>query len=524
MVQVAFTAPHDLASQTGLKILQQGGSAVEAMVAAAASVSVLYPHMTGMGGDGFWLIQKPGEAPYAIDASGCSAQAATLDFYKDENQLPSRGGRAALTVAGAVSGWHHALAWATENIGTQASLEQLFEEAVRFAEQGIEVTETLAQASDSKLSELLCVSGYEEVFLNNRQPLKKGQIFKQPGQASLLKKLAKNGLLDFYQGEVADSIAMALKTAGSPVCLQDLHDYRADTMEVLTCETSFGTLYNLGAPTQGLASLIIIGLYDLLYQTDWTEEQKIHHLIECTKQAFILRDQLITDPQRLPDSLSNYLNNDFLSELSQKVNAENALPWPYVAQPGDTVWMGAIDQHGVMVSYIQSLYWEFGSGVTVPEYGLVWNNRGVGFSLDASNLNALSPRLRPFHTLNPAMCQFNDGRRMVYGTMGGEGQPQTQAAILSRYVYEGLSPKKAVAEPRWLLGRTWGNSQNNLKLEKSLYERLGDVFQAKGHDVESVADYSEMMGHAGMLVLDVSGDIEAASDPRSDGQSYSVNI
>ena len=524
MVQVAFTAPHELASKSGLNILQQGGTAIEAMVAAAASISVVYPHMTGMGGDGFWLIQKPGEEPYAINAAGCSAQAATLDFYREEKQIPCRGGRAALTVAGAVSGWHHALSWAEENLDAQVNLEQLFEEAIGFAEQGVEVTESLAQASDAKLAELLCVDGYKTTFLNDLKPLKKGEIFKQPGQARLLRKLAENGLLDFYHGEIAQTIATALEASGSPIRVQDFHDYKADVMEVLTCDVSFGTLYNLGAPTQGLASLVILGLYDRLYQPGWNEEQKIHHLVECTKQAFMLRDRLITDPQRISVNLSDYLTEDFLRSLTHKVTADKALHWPYVAQPGDTVWMGAIDQNGVMVSYIQSLYWEFGCGVTIPEYGLVWNNRGVGFSLDASHLNALSPKMKPFHTLNPAMCVFDDGRRMVYGTMGGEGQPQTQAAILSRYVYEGLSPKVAVAEPRWLLGRTWGDAQNNLKVEESLYARLVDDFKAKGHDLESVADHSEMMGHAGMLVLDVSGEIECASDPRSDGQAYSIEI
>lgn len=524
MTQVAFTAPHYLASQSGLKILQQGGSAVEAMVAAAASISVVYPHMTGMGGDGFWLIQKPGEEPVAINASGCAAQAATLDFYHDENQIPSRGGRAALTLAGAVSGWDYALSWAEKNLGVKADLEQLFDDAIRFAEQGVEVTETLANTLTSKLSELSCVSGFDEVFLNDSMPLQKGEVFKQPGQAKLLKQLVEKGLDDFYRGEAAQVIADSLKAAGSPISLKDLQNYQAKAMEVLSTKTSLGRLYNIGAPTQGLASLIILGLYDRVYQHDWTEAQKIHHIIECTKQAFLIRDKVITDPSRLKEDLASFLEEDAMQALSEKISSDKAMAWPYVAQPGDTIWMGAIDKEGVMVSYIQSLYWEFGSGVTIPEYGLVWNNRGVGFSLNPADLNVLTPSIQPFHTLNPAMSVFNDGRRMVYGTMGGEGQPQTQSAIFSRYAYEGLSPEKAISEPRWLLGRTWGDSQNNLKLEKTLFDSIGSDLKQKDHDIESVDDLAEMMGHAGMLVLNADGIIEVASDPRSDGKAYCVEV
>lgn len=524
MSKVAFTAPHYLASQAGVNILQQGGTAVEAMVAAAASISVVYPHMTGMGGDGFWLIQKPGEKPYAINAAGCAAEMADLDFYSDEKALPSRGGRAALTVAGAVAGWQHALSWAEEHLNVKPDLHALFADAIKFAEEGVEITESLANASKSKLKELLVVDGYEEVFLENFDPLQKGDLFKQPGQAKLLTQLAENGLQDFYQGEIAEKIAETLAVAGSPIRLSDLQAYQAKAMEVLGCNTSLGTLYNVGAPTQGLASLVTLGLYDRLYQADWSEEQKIHHLIECTKQAFLIRDKVITDPKKLDEHLADFLTAEHLQTLSQAISSNQAMTWPYIAKPGDTIWMGAIDKDGVMVSYIQSLYWEFGSGVTIPEYGLVWNNRGVGFSLDASHHNVLTPGMQPFHTLNPAMCVFKDGRRMVYGSMGGEGQPQTQAAIFSRYAYEGMTPEKAIAEPRWLLGRTWGDSQNNLKIEKSLFDSIGGDLKQKGHDIERVADLSEMMGHAGMLVLSPDGQIEEASDPRSDGKAYSMEV
>lgn len=517
MSNIAFTAPHHLATQAGMQILEQGGNAVEAMVAAAATVAVAYPHMNGLGGDGFWLIHKPGQAPVAIDAAGCSAQAATLEAYAEYNSIPSRGGKAAITVAGAVSGWQQALLWAESNLDSKTDLNSLLANAMAHAKKGIAITETLANTSSNKFDELHSVHGFAETFLNHGKPLSEGQILKQAGLLNLLELLCKNGLEDFYQGEIAQLIAQNLQVAGSPITAQDLADYQAQILQPLQCEISKGTLYNLGAPTQGLASLIILALYDRVYQENWSELERVHHLIECTKQAFMIRDQNITDSRRLKQDLNEFLQDEFLDELSQKIEAEHALPWPYVAKPGDTIWMGAVDKNGVMVSYIQSLYWEFGSGVVIPELGLVWNNRGVGFSLQKNHINVLAPGVKPFHTLNPAMCVFNDGRRMIYGTMGGEGQPQTQAAVFTRIAYLGLSHAQAIAEPRWLLGRTWGDSQNNLKLEKSLAECIGQSLQQRGHDVEVVDDLSELMGHAGAIMLMPDGQIEAGSDPRSDG-------
>lgn len=519
MSQIAFTAPHHLATEAGMKILEQGGSAVEAMVAAAATISVAYPHMNGLGGDGFWLIHKPGQKPVAIDAAGFSAKAATLESYSGFDAIPTRGGKAAITIAGAVSGWQKALLWAEENLNTKADLDTLLKSAITHAKDGIIVSESLANTTKNKLEELKGINGFSETFLNNHQSLVEGEILKQPGLVNLFEHLCKNGLDDFYQGDIAQLIAKGLKEAGSLITAQDLASYQAQIVSPLQCEISKGTLYNLGAPTQGLASLIILALYDRVYQESWNELERVHHLIECTKQAFIIRDQNITDPQRLKQELTDFLNDDMLDELSQKIKADQAMPWPYVAKPGDTIWMGAVDDSGVMVSYIQSLYWEFGSGVVIPELGLVWNNRGVGFSLEKGHINVLAPGMKPFHTLNPALCLFKDGRRMVYGTMGGEGQPQTQAAVFSRITDLQLSPGLAIAEPRWLLGRTWGDSQNNLKLEKSLADCIGEPLHKLGHDVEIVEDLAEMMGHAGAIMLAPDGQVEAGSDPRSDGQA-----
>ena len=199
------------------------------------------------------------------------------------------------------------------------------------------------------------------------------------------------------------------------------------------------------------------------------------------------------------------------------IDPARAGDWRRGGTDSDTVWLGAMDQYGNAVSFIQSIYWEFGSGVVLPETGITWQNRGASFALDPDALNPLQPGRKPFHTLNPALARFDDGRVMSYGTMGGEGQPQTQAAVFSRHVRFGMPVQAAITAPRWLLGRTWGSDSTNLKIESRFPEQVIEALRAAGHDVEVVGPFSDLMGHAGALVRRPDGIIEAGSDPRSDG-------
>jgi gamma-glutamyltranspeptidase/glutathione hydrolase len=204
--------------------------------------------------------------------------------------------------------------------------------------------------------------------------------------------------------------------------------------------------------------------------------------------------------------------------MAADIDPTKAMPWPDPASPGDTVWMGCIDNAGRAVSFIQSIYWEFGSGVVLKDTGINWQNRGISFSLKLGALQALEPGRKPFHTLNPALAHFDDGRVMSYGTMGGEGQPQTQAMVFSRYALFNQGLQQAVTAPRWLLGRTWGDTSTTLKLESRIALGLVDELKAAGHVVEPLNEaFSDTMGHAGALVLRPDGVIEGAADPRSDG-------
>lgn len=512
-----FVAPHHLAAQAGRDVLKAGGNAVEAMVAAAASIAVVYPHMNAIGGDGFWLIHEPGKAPVAIDACGSSAALASRDFYAGCEQIPSRGPKAALTVAGTIGGWAKALEVAA-GWGNPLPLRDLLGEAIGQARGGIVVSRSQAHLTRVKFDELKDVPGFADVYLtDDGQVPSEGSLMKQAALASTLEQLAERGLDDFYRGELAASMAAELERFGSPLRLADLQAYRAQLVTPLQVRLGDATLYNMPPPTQGLASLLILGVFERLKVAEAEGFAHVHGLVESTKRAFMIRDRVVTDPRRLPADPQEFLSPASLDALVAAVDRDKALEWPRPAAPGDTIWMGCIDQQGRAVSFIQSVYWEFGSGVVLPSTGVAWQNRGISFSLDPKALQALEPGRKPFHTLNPALALFDDGRVLSYGTMGGEGQPQTQAAVFSRYRL-GSDLQAAVTAPRWLLGRTWGDVSTSLKLENRFAPELIEQLRAAGHVVEVLDEaFSDTMGHAGALLRHPTGVLEGAADPRSDG-------
>lgn len=515
-------APHYLAAEAGRDILRAGGTAVEAVVAAAASIAVVYPHMNAIGGDGFWLIHEPGKTPVAIDASGVSARSASRSFYTGHAAIPERGPLAALTVAGTISGWQEALALSQTWV-SPLPLPDLLHGAIRQARDGVAVTRSQAELTRQKLASLCDQPGFSETFLAQGKPPEVGDLQKFPELANTLMHLAEVGLDDFYRGDLGQTLGNQLSDLGSPITAADLADYRVQRVTPLQLKLKGATLYNHPPPTQGLASLIILGLFERLRDRQngrMTGESfaHLHALVEATKQAFLVRDRVVTDPGRVPQPPESWLTETALNTLLAGIDDEQALAWPQLAKPGDTVWLGAIDQAGRAVSFIQSIYWEFGSGVVVPGTGVTWQNRGISFSLNPNDLNSLEPGRKPFHTLNPALALFDDGRVMPYGTMGGEGQPQTQAAIFSRFAYFGQSLADAIAAPRWLLGRTWGEESTSLKLESRFDPALLKQLQQAGHEVAVLNEaFSDTMGHAGALVWHPDGEIEGASDPRSDG-------
>ncbi|MBT4934054.1 MAG: gamma-glutamyltransferase family protein [Rhodospirillaceae bacterium] len=519
-----MSAPHHLAAEAGANILRAGGNAVEAMVAAAATIAVVYPHMNSIGGDGFWIISEPGKEPIGIDACGPAAALATVDAYKRANcdSIPARGPLAALSVAGTLSGWASALDVAS-SWGTAIPLPDILADAVGHGRAGVSVTRGQEKLTGEKLAEVKAVPGFARTYLSDEgKVLEEGAILKQPALAATLERLGQAGLDDFYRGDVARALASGLENTGSFLRLSDLESYHALPVAPLSVGLDCGQIYNMPPPTQGVSALMILALFERLGVKQAESFDHIHGLVEATKQAFILRDAHVTDPACMNVDAAAWLQADFLDGRAANIDKANALPWPHVAKPGDTIWMGAADKSGRVVSFIQSTYWEYGSGVVVPDTGVVWQNRGMSFSLDPSHHNALEPGKRPFHTLIPALARLKDGRTMAYGNMGGEGQPQSQAAVFSRHVMFGAPLQEAISAPRWLLGRTWGEDTASLKLENRFDSALVDKLMAAGHDVELMEPFTSTMGHAGAVSVSHSGAFEGASDPRSDGAAVGL--
>ena len=513
-------APHHLAAEAGLDVLRDGGNAIEAMVAAAAAIAVVYPFMNSIGGDGFWIIAPPGGDPVAIDACGAAAQAATADFYRDQGHeaIPPRGPLGALTAAGTASGWQAALEISAER-GGKLPLARLLADAIGYAREGVAVTEGQRRNTAEKLPEMDGVPGFADTFLADGEVPQAGDLFRQPQLAATLERLTEAGLDDFYRGDIATAIAGDLAAIGSPLARADLERHAASVKEPLSLMIGAGTLYNMPPPTQGLASLLILGAFDRLECAESDGFDFVHLLVEASKQAFGVRDAHVTDPAYMDTDPATFLQDSVVGSLAAAVDPAVARQWQRGGASGDTVWLGAIDGDGMAVSFIQSIYWEFGSGVVLPQTGITWQNRGASFSLAAGARNELMPGRKPFHTLNPALARLADGRVMSYGTMGGEGQPQTQAAVFSRHVRFGQSLQAAITAPRWLLGRTWGEDSSNLKIESRFPDEVIEALRAAGHDLVVVEPYSDLMGHAGALARGADGVIEGGADPRSDGRA-----
>jgi len=511
-------SPHHCASDAGLEILKSGGNALEATIATAASLAVHYPHMTGIGGDAFWLVYDPEEGVSFIEASGHSGLEVNMNLYKDVDVIPFRGKLAANTVAGAVSAWDLAYEKSTKEWDGKISRSALVSEAVLSAQNGIVVTASLSETLKEKKAELAVDLSFAEVYYPNDTIPKEGETLIQKKLGKTLSSLGEKGFDSFYRGELADDIANDFKQKQGFMTLEDLSSHNAQWKTSLSLETTHAKIFNASAPTQGVASLMILGLFDR-----WVEKlpvkdsaNHIHLLVEATKIAFKHREKMNT--AATAEELQSWLEPEYLDKLSEEIDLEKAMPWGKNTAPGDTTWFGTVDSKGRIVSAIQSIYHEFGSGFMLPKTGIVWQNRGCSFSLDSSAIQSLQPHKKPFHTLNPAIAMFKDGRVMAYGTMGGDGQPQTQAAVFSRYAYYDEDLQTTINNPRWLLGRTWGNSSESLKLESRMTEECVESLKRKGHDIEILSPLDSAVGHAGALVHFPSKVIKGAFDPRSDGK------
>ena len=371
-------APHHLAAESGLAVLREGGNALEAMIAAAASIAVVYPHMNSIGGDGFWVISPADGDPVAIDACGAVGSGATIARYRDEglDAVPSRGPLAALTVAGTISGWGLAKRMSESRGGTMP-LDRLLADAVGYARDGVAVTEGQAYNTAEKLPEMGPATGFAEVYTPGGSVPQRGDIFRQPRLSATLEQIGRAGIEDFYRGDLAQAIAADLDSVGSPVHGSDLEAHEAKAVRPLSLRVGEATVYNMRPPTQGLASLLILGAFAKVECAEADGFDFVHLLVEASKQAFAIRDRYVTDEAHMSATPESFLTEDVVAGLVAGIDPQKASDWKRSGTDSDTIWMGVMDRHGNAVSFIQSVYWEFGSGVVLPKTGITWQNRGA---------------------------------------------------------------------------------------------------------------------------------------------------
>ena len=312
-----------------------------------------------------------------------------------------------------------------------------------------------------------------------------------------------------------------LQNQGGLLTLEDFKNHTSDWVEPISVQYRDYTAYNLPPNTQGFASLSILNIlnnFDIQAIEEGSADY-YHLLVEAIKHAFIDRDRYLTDPEFHDIPLKELLSEEHGAQIAEKIKEKQlAKQLQPLDAKGDTVWFGVVDEEGNAVSFIQSIYHEFGSGIIPKGTGIVLQNRGSFFSLDEEHVNSLAPRKRSFHTLNPAMLLKNGKPALVYGTMGGEGQPQTQAALVTRIIDYGMSVQAAIEAPRWLYGRTWGASSNSLKLENRIIPEIRSELERLDHEVEILADFTDTMGHAGAILINEETNVKyGGADPRGDG-------
>lgn len=514
------TSPHALASEAGREVLRAGGNAIEAAIAIGAALCVTYPHFTGLGGDAFWVIGD--RSGMLRTLSGIGQAAAQLPTY--DGAIPTRGAASALTTAATVDTWQRAYEISKSAWGGTLTWSSLFDRAIEYASDGFPVTPSQHFWQTLRADELNALPGFAATFAPHGTIPAVDERFAQPALAKSIERIARFGAREFYEGELAERIARGLQQAGSPLGMDDLIRTHARDESPLRVAYRGGELVSLRPPTQGVTTLQIMGTlerFDLRAIAEGSADY-YHLLVEAVKCAFVDRDRFVCDPEFNDVPVEQMLSRATLDAHARSIDPRAARAWPHVFRPGDTVFIGATDSEGRSVSVLQTVYFDWGSGVVAGDTGILWHNRGASFSTNPAHHNGVQPGKRPFHTLNPGMY-LKDGRpHLLFGTQGADGQPQTLAAILTRLIDYGMDPLAALARPRFLLGKTFSDTRDALKLEADAGADVFAALAARGHEVSAIAAQSPLAGHPGVIRIDAGGSVSGAHDPRSDGRALAV--
>lgn len=511
-------APHYLASLAGVDVLRNGGNALDAAIAANAVMTVVWPHMCGLGGDLFLLVKRPGQAPEALSGCGSSAAHASIEDYRARGvtTMP-RTGAFTVTVPGAVDGWVTGL----ERWGTRG-LDQLLQPAIGYARDGFPISARLARGIQTSAAELSRSEAAAGIFMPGGTPLGAGQRLVQSDMAWSLGEVARHGREAMYGGELGERIVRELQRLNSPMALDDFAGHRSGSLDPIARDYRGTMVHELPPPTQGLTVLQELKLVEPFDVDSLAHNslETVDLMVRARNLAFEDRDRYITDPLFVDVPVDRLLGPAYLDERRSALGT-SAAPGSSVHRGalGDTIYLCAVDGDGMAVSLIQSLYYTFGSRVMAPGTGVTLHNRGASFTLDSDHANRLEGRKRPMHTLIPGLATRDGELAFVFGTRGADGQPQTQFQMVSNIVDFGMNPQEAVEAARWCMGGpTPETPADLLHLESRFMPEVFSGLEERGFKVKKVAAVDDMMGTAACIAVDRErGCFIGGADPRGDG-------
>ncbi|MBI9083712.1 MAG: gamma-glutamyltransferase [Desulfobacterales bacterium] len=514
-----ITADHPLAAQAGAAVLESGGNAVDAAIAANLVMTTVRPHMCGIGGDLFMLIHMAAKGTLdALNASGRSPAGATLEAYQalGYQSVPETGIHTC-TVPGAIAGWQAAL----EKHGT-LGLDTLLAKAIPYAKNGFPVYPELVSAIKERRDILLASGAVGETFLPGGAIPRVGRLMVQPKLAASYQMLMENGPEAFYRGPMGEALVAHSEAMGGFFSETDLARHTVEWETPITSDYRGYTMATQPPNSQGIALLMqanMLATCDLAAMAPDSAEL-VHLMVEAKKLAFVDRDAYVCDPTAHPVPVANMLS---LIQAKDRVNlidpdraAKGYEARDFTRSGDDTIYLTVVDADGNAVALIQSLYEAFGSCVMVPETGMVLHNRGRGFTLDATHPNVLAPNKRPYHTLHPAMILKDGQPAMVLGTPGADGQTQTNIQLAVDVIDFKADAQQANEAPRWR-----SNPDGSLIMEDRFPDKTITALKSKGHDVQVTKGYAEIMGSSQTIMIDrENGVLKAGADPRR--QAYAI--
>ena len=513
---------HPLATQIGLEILKQGGSAVDAAIAVNAALGLMEPTGNGIGGDLFAIVwDAKSKKLYGLNASGPAPKKLSLEYFQKNNlsEYPEFG-PLPVTVPGAVAGWSEL----HKKFG-KLPIKRLFKPTIAYAREGFPVTETIAYYFALNKQRFQDYPNFKEVWMANGDVPKTGEIFKNPALGNTLETLADKGLSEFYTGDIARITADFIQAQGGFLSYDDLASYRPEWVQPISTDYRGYEVWELPPNTQGLATLQILNIlegFNLaelgLYSTEY-----IHLFIEAKKLAFADRAKFYADPRFAKLPIETLLSKDYATKRRQEINPKKAalVDASGLPQYGDTVYLTTADQDGNMVSLIQSNYSGMGSGMTPPELGFMLQNRGTLFSLDPKHLNVVAGGKRSFHTIIPAFVTKDGDPYISFGVMGGATQPQAQAQVLINIIDFGMNLQEAGDAPRIVHS---GSSQpsgermrsgGTVSLESAFDEKIRKELVEMGHTLK----YEKGSFGGYQAIMKKNGVYYGASESRKDGQA-----